>query len=104
MISNEDGWTSCGMKREDDEVVGWENVCVVAVRTLVDDGVGSWWYLVVQRTSGKPSGGASLGTLTATCSPGLVQGRVNCLLEGGLWTVGQVSRGRYVPDTVCRGG
>jgi len=43
---------------EDDEVVGWENVCVVAVRTPVDDGVGSWRYLVVQRTSGKPSGGA----------------------------------------------
>jgi len=49
--------------------VGWEEGCVecdakrcrVAVQTPVDGGVGSsWWYLVVQRTSGKPSGGANV--------------------------------------------
>jgi len=34
---------------------------VVAVQTPVNGGVGSsWWYLVVQRTSGKPSGGANV--------------------------------------------
>ena len=34
---------------------------VVAVQAPVDGGVGSsWWYLVVQRTSAKPSGGANV--------------------------------------------
>jgi len=41
---------------EDDEAVGWK----IMVQTPVDGGVGSWWYLVVQRTSGIPSGATNV--------------------------------------------
>ena len=43
------------------KVAGWKEDCVNAgCCTPVDGGVGSSWYLVVQRTSGKPSGGANV--------------------------------------------